>query len=180
MITSENKIPNGSIIKNEESSFDYIDSYQGVFQDKSQQADLAKVLKLFISTGPKWAGTLMSIRDKVVKPFGLSTSEPATDKQIKHVNYEIGEQAGIFKILDKADNEIIMGQDDKHLNFKVSILLEAIANDTDKKKLSITTAVKFNNILGKLYFLPVKPFHRLIVRDSLKNIIRRIENEDAV
>lgn len=170
MVISENKIPDGSIIKNEESSFDYIDSYRGIFQDKSQQADLAKVLKLFISAGPKWAGTLMSIRDKVVKPFGLSTSEPITDKQIEHTNYEVGEQAGIFKILDKADNEIIMGQDDKHLNFKVSILLEPTA-ETDEKKLSITTAVKFNNVFGKLYFLPVKPFHRLIVKDSLKNII---------
>jgi len=173
MIKSENKIPDSSIIKNEESSFNYIDSFQGIFRDKGQKTNLAAVLKLFITAGPKWTNTLMSIRDKLVKPFGLGTSESIRSKPIEHVDYEIGEQAGIFKIFDKADNEIIMGQDDKHLNFKVSILLEP-TDETDKKKLSVTTAVKFNNVFGKLYFLPVKPFHKLIVKGTVKNIINKI------
>jgi len=33
----------------------------------------------------------------------------------------------------------------------------------------LTTIVKFHNIWGKLYFAPVKPFHKLIIKTLLEN-----------
>jgi len=45
------------------------------------------------------------------------------------------------------------------------------------KNLIISTTVKYNNWFGKIYFLPVKPFHKRIVPTMLKGIIKEIEKE---
>jgi hypothetical protein len=40
----------------------------------------------------------------------------------------------------------------------------------------ITTMVEYKNIFGRIYFLPVKPIHQLIVKGTLKKMIKKIEN----
>lgn len=179
MVTKRTEIPDRSILKNEERSFDYIDSFRSSFTDKDREIPITTVLKLFASGGPKWANSLMIIRDKIVKPFGLQTSDSIVGEQkdFDDITYEPGERIGIFKLLDKAENELVLGEDDKHLSFVVSLLLDSLEEDPDKRMLSVTTAVKFNNLLGKLYFLPVKFFHQLIVRKTVEGIIRGIENK---
>lgn len=175
MITQKPTIPDSSILRKQNEAFNYIDSFSNSFSDPHNKYGITEIMKLFITCGPRWAGSLMSLRDKIVKPFGLKTSEDTPPQQSE--NYEPGSQHGIFKIFDKTDNEIILGENDKHLNFKASLLLKP---DTapNYKRISITTAVKFNNLLGKIYFLPVRPFHKLIVKGFLKNIIEQIEKNN--
>jgi hypothetical protein len=111
--------------------------------------------------------------------FGLMTSNQLAEKE-KHpdnIKLELGEQLGIFELLDKSENEIIVGGDDKHLNLRVSLLLEPMTKVTAKIELIITSCVKFNNLFGKVYFIPVKPFHKIIVYRTLKNILRQLENK---
>lgn len=173
MIIQKTTIPDSSILKNTENMFNYIDSFYSEFSDNENKYDITQIMKLFTTGGSAWAVSLMKLRDKIAKRFGLKTSETSSKESC---NYEIGSQHGIFKIFDKTDNEIILGENDKHLNFKVSLLLEP-QQDSYDKTVSITTVVQFNNLFGKLYFFPVKPFHKLIVNSSLKNIIRQIENK---
>ena len=174
MITQKSTIPDSSILRKQNEPFNYIDSFSTCFSDPDNEYGINEIMKLFITCGPGWAGWLMSLRDKIVKPFGLKTSEATLPQQSE--NYEPGSQQGIFKIFDKTDNEIILGENDKHLNFKVSLLLDPDTNP-DNKRISITTVVRFNNLLGKAYFLPVKPFHKLIVKGSLENIIEQIRKK---
>jgi hypothetical protein len=175
MITTHSEIPKGSLLNKQGGSYDYIDSFQSIIDTEGRTDDISVFLNLFIHSGPKWADYLLAIRDKVVGIFGLKTKEQISEKQKGIADYTVGEQIGIFKLFDKTENEFLLGDDDKHLNFRVSLLLDQIGSDTTKRRLSITTAVNFNNIFGKLYFLPVKPFHRLIVRASLKNIVKQYE-----
>lgn len=170
-------VPEHSILKDEEASFGYIDSFQSSFSGKEKGNDIIPIAELFSSSGPEWANSLLRIRDKIVKPFGLKTADQITDfsEQPDDTRYELGSQHGIFKLFYKRENEVVLGQDDTHLNVRVSLLLESSGNEVNKI-LSITTAVKFNNLFGKLYFLPVKPIHQLIVRKSLENIVLQIEN----
>lgn len=174
MITLKSTIPDSSILRKQNEPFNYIDSFSICFSDTDNEYGINEIMKLFITCGPGWAGWLMSLRDKIVKPFGLKTSEDTLPQQSE--NYKPGSQHGIFKIFDKTDNEIILGENDKHLNFKVSLLLDPDTNP-DNKRISITTVVRFNNLLGKAYFLPVKPFHKLIVKGSLENIIEQIRKK---
>lgn len=173
------QLPEKSLLKRSKWSFDYLDKFQGEIITNGYKFDIKHILKIFVSSGPKWADTLMAIRDKIVGVFGVRTSDQLTDEQKRADNYkyEVGEQIGIFKIFDKSENEFILGENDKHLNFRVSILIEH--TDLSKINLVVMTGVEFNNIWGRLYFLPVKPFHKLIVKATLKEIIKKIENEAA-
>ncbi|MGV0754388.1 DUF2867 domain-containing protein [Empedobacter brevis] len=173
------KLPDKSVLKKENDSFDYIDSYQSSFSDETDTIDSTKVGKLFFAGGPKWIGSLFTARNKIVRLFGLKTPGILADrqKQLDNFKCEKGEQFGLFKVFDKTKNEVILGEDDKHLNFRISLFLDTIADTSEQKNLIITTTVKFNNVFGRLYFLPVRPFHKLIVPAILKGVIKQIENE---
>ncbi|MDD2793674.1 MAG: DUF2867 domain-containing protein [Sediminibacterium sp.] len=112
--------------------------------------------------------------------FGLKTSGKITDRQKMLDNFkcEKGEQLGLFKIFDKTADEIILGEDDKHLNFRVSLFIDKQAEKRTDINLIISTTVKFNNWFGRIYFLPVRPFHKLIVPTMLKGIIKNIEQQN--
>ena len=88
------------------------------------------------------------------------------------------EKLGLFRVFHRTDNEVILGEDDKHLNFRISLYKEDTPDSEGSKHLTLSTTVVFNNWFGKLYFLPVKPFHKLIVPKMLKGIIRQIETEN--
>jgi hypothetical protein len=119
------------------------------------------------------------MRHKIVKLFGLKTdSETERQKQLEHFKCEKGDHVGLFRVFDRTENEVIMGEDDKHLNFRVSFLLDKITDGTStKKNLTITTVVQFNNFFGRLYFLLICPFHKVIASTTLKGILNEIEKE---
>jgi hypothetical protein len=93
----------------------------------------------------------MKIRDVTVQPLGLKTSKP------KDV---------FFTKIAQIENELIMGENDRHLNFRVSVLVDRLSS-----LIYLTTVVHYNNRIGKAYFLFVKPFHRILV----KSVIKRYE-----
>lgn len=176
MITQTKETPYLSVLNNENEVYSYIDSFKSVFIDKNNDIDIQQVFILFSSSDSKWVNALMRIRNAIVKPFGLKTSDSIEDRQLKLNNLqpEVGKRIGIFKIFDKTENEIILGEDDSHLNFRVSLLLSPLSDRENEKELSVTTVVKFNNLLGKLYFIPVKPFHKVIVKRMTANIVKQI------
>ncbi|MBJ6118033.1 DUF2867 domain-containing protein [Pontibacter sp. BT310] len=175
------KIPDKSILKKDSQLFDYSDSYQGSFSDDEGTIDSTRVGILFFSGKSKVTGLLFAIRNKIVGLFGLKTSGQMSDRQklLNHFKCEPGEQRGLFRVFEKTENEVVLGEDDKHLNFRVSLFLDRISDDTGKKSLTITTTVKYNNLLGRVYFIFVRPFHKLIVPAMLKGMIKRIESEKS-
>ena len=127
---------------------------------------IEQVTKSFITSAPVWANWLITVRNWVVSIFGLKTSgasDAEREASLKNFKCEVGNQIGLFKVFDKNEHEIILGENDKHLDFRVSLFLDRINNT-----LTVSTIVKFHNWLGRLYFLPVKPFHKLIVPTMVK------------
>jgi hypothetical protein len=166
-------LPLNSILKADD-AFKFIDGYTSNFIDSNNTIDIQKVGQLFFSAGPKWIDTLFALRNNLVKWFGLKTTGNLTNRQqFENFTGEPGERIGLFKVFHKTDHEIILGEDDKHLDFRVSLYLDE-NTETNQKQLTISTLVKFNNIFGKLYFMPVLPFHKLIVPTILKEIIKQI------
>jgi len=177
-MVTKSKIPDNSLFKANENLFDYMDSYQSTFLDQADKADIIKIIKLFFTCAPKWSNALLAMRHKIVKLVGLKTdNETERQKQLENFKCEKGDRVGLFKVFDKTENEVIMGEDDKHLNFRVSFLLDKIDGSTLTKKITITTVVQFNNFFGRLYFLVICPFHKVIASTTLKGILDEIENE---
>ena len=94
------------------------------------------------------------------------------ETQLKNYTGKVGDALAFFKIYERDKNEILSGEDDKHLDFRLSIQLQEIASN--KYLLRLTTSVKMNAFLGHLYFVPVKPFHRLIVPICVRSIVKQL------
>lgn len=173
-------LPKESLLNTNTEKHDYIDSFQGVLNDPENKFTLVDIGKSFFSSGPKWIESLFALRNRIVSLFGLKTPNNITNRQNQLNNFkcEKGERFGLFEVFNKTENEIILGENDKHLNFRVSLFVEQQKNELTKKNLTISTTVAFNNWFGRLYFLPVKPFHRLIVPTMLKGIIRELEQSE--
>lgn len=169
--------PEKSILSKGKKDFDYMDSFEGELTNGRRNIDITEVGKAFFTSGPKWGKKMFVFRNKVVGLFGLKTGADTENKLTENdFKYEAGERIGFFKVFNRTNNEIILGEDDKHLDFRVSLLFNKNKDNQGKKSLTISTTVKFHNWLGVLYFLPVRPFHKLIVPAMLKNIIDKLEN----
>lgn len=178
MNIQKSPFPTNSLLSH--TKYNYFDSYLSEFSDPNKKFDILSVAKSFMSASPKWLETLFSLRNKIVGVFGLKTAPHLQDRSavIRNFNGQPGEKLGFFKVYQRSENEIILGEDDTHLDFRVSLLLKP--QQSDSQILQITTTVIFHNFWGKLYFFPVKPFHRLIVPVMVKGIIKEIKNQQSI
>ncbi len=155
------QLPENSICKKYIETIDFKDTYK-VMLSKTDISIEDIYINVFAHS-PKWINRLLAIRNKIVGVFGLDTyKEP--NKVVKE-NLCVGKKTGIFKIYALFENEIIAGEDDKHLNFRVSVFKE-------KNKAFISTLVHYNNWFGKVYFFIIKPFHKAVVKAVLKNAVK--------
>jgi hypothetical protein len=145
---------------------DFYDSW--VVTSTNTSASALELFLISVSKTPKWVDICMSLRNSVVKAFGLKDlgGLGSFDKNKKASDYKPGERVGIFTLIENEFDEVLLGDDDKHLKVVVSIHRQA-ANDQKSVEVTITTVVHTKNILGRLYMLPVKPMHRIIAPSML-------------
>jgi hypothetical protein len=125
-----------------------------------------EVLARFIfSQQAPWIGYLMAIRDAVVGRVGLKTAWQLAALEAESETSRLG----IFKIYVTSPNEIIVGEDDKHLDFRLSVLCSDQPSPGGKRYLTMSTVVHCHNRLGRLYILAIAPFHRQVVLSSLRS-----------
>jgi hypothetical protein len=93
------------------------------------------VLARFVfANQPWWIALLMTVRDTLVGGLGLKTA-----KRLKAAE---GARIGIFKVYEVSAIEVIMGEDDKHLDFRASALYQAPApTGLGRPRLVLSTVV---------------------------------------
>lgn len=116
---------------------------------------------------PRWVERLMSLRNRVVRVVGLKT-EPDRPLSAPSEAIAAGGTVGIFPVLARSDDEILMGLDDKHLDFRFSLKL---STEPGAECAIATTTVRFKNVWGRIYFTFVKPFHKLIIPAMLRGAL---------
>lgn len=119
---------------------------------------------------PKWLDRLMVLRNRVVGVFGLKDLGAFSEISDKPgVKYKVGDRVGIFTVIEKDQNEVLLGDDDKHLSVVVSIHSKTDAV-TGSTFITVSTVVHVKNWLGKLYMIPVEPAHKVIAKRMTKSI----------
>lgn len=166
-------IPENSALYADRKQYHYSDSYTVQVEDKNNQLTLIDAANAFVKPGPKWIDNLLKLRNFLVAMVGLKT--PKDLKTNINCQFEPNELAGLFHVFSKTEHELILGEDDKHLNFRVSLYFETMPNNTCTKQITVTTIVIYNNWFGRFYFFFVKPFHQLIVQTSLKINFQALE-----
>ena len=66
------------------------------------------------------------------------------------------------------DAEIVVGEDDRHLDFRASFLVSPAGAPAGGAQLTASTVVHCHNLLGRTYLFISAPFHRLVVKASLR------------
>lgn len=146
----------------------FSDSFSREISNKNQTA-LDVYLEIAKQT-PGWVSFLMEVRNRFVSKLGLKHlgrfQDAATLKKTEAI--EVGERIGIFTLKSHSDTEIVLEDSDKHLDVRVSFLLDI---QVEKITVHATTVVHVHNWLGKAYMFFVKPIHKIIVPNSLKGLV---------
>jgi hypothetical protein len=93
------------------------------------------------------------LRNLLVAPLGLKTGV--------HPNAAVKRWIGSFPVLSETPERVVLGLDDRHLNFLA--VVDVKSSTDDRRQVTATTLVRTHNLLGRLYLDIVIPFHRRIV-----------------
>lgn len=136
---------------------DWADAYRTIaatpFADARAAGDAA------FSAFPFWVTALLALRNFVVAPLGLKTGARAG-----------GERVGMFPLCDEIPRQLVVGLDDRHLDFRCVVSIDDAAAG---QHVEITTLIDRHNRLGATYLALVLPFHRLIIRTILASLARK-------
>jgi hypothetical protein len=128
-----------------------------------------------LSYNPPGIDILVKIRDVLVKPFGLKTSKDLTVSNTQ--SNAKGSAMIYFQILERDEHTIVLGEKDKHLDFRILMRVEN-AKESDQHLFKLSTVVKYNNRLGQIYFAIIKPFHKYFVGYMIKKLQEKISNDN--
>lgn len=143
---TETDLPRQSLLHERIGAKDFLDCYSVVSDITPRRA--AEIITSF----PAWARFLLLIRRAVTTPFGLSNDGP-----------EAADKVGVFPVETENTHELIAGFNDKHLDFRVSVMSE-------NGRVFLATWVHTHNIGGRIYLNIIMPFHILISRNALARV----------
>lgn len=110
-----------------------------------------QALERMTARAPAWIGRLMAVRNGLVRLVGLKTAK---------ING--------FPVLSEREDQIVIGFDDGHLDFRLVIRIEP--ETAGLNRVSIATLVDRHNALGRAYIAVITPFHKAIVARMLRSL----------
>lgn len=125
-------------------------------------ADVRELAERAVGEPSPWVDRLMALRDALVTPFGLKTVKALRSRR----DADAPPRIGLFRIYEQHADELVLGEDDRHLDFRLSVRCHA-------GQLVAVTVVHCHNLLGRSYIRLVAPFHRAIMRSSLERAVGR-------
>jgi hypothetical protein len=147
---------------------DFSDAYEVALSQPNLRVDQA--YWAVFGAEPAWVRWLMNLRGHIavrlglMHPFGTSLTSPDEVPV-----FQPGVRVGPFTVQSISEQELIVGDDDQHLNFRISAFKSERGGQTF---LTISTAVEIHNKLGRLYMFVVKPFHRFIAPFMVRRAAR--------
>jgi len=155
------QLPTESVCREHIATIDFQDAFKVKLVDLN--ISIENIYINVFAQSPKWINNLLALRNRIVAVFGINVDKETPEVTIE--NLKVGSKTGIFFIYAIHKNEIIAGDNEKHLKFIVSVLKQ---ND----EAFISTLVQYNNRFGRIYFSIVKPFHKMVVKKLLRDAVK--------
>ncbi len=124
---------------------------------------------------PRWFEGMMALRNRTMRALGMKDLGRIADAGASGAPRP-GDRLGIFTLRRLDADEIVLGDDDRHLSVSLSLQL---GGTPEAPTLCCATVVERPNAFGRLYMLPVDPVHRLIVPHLLQRYARRLRGQAA-
>lgn len=140
---------------------DFGDAYE--FGLKRQGLSATAAYVAVFGTEPAWLRWMMALRGRICGFVGIAhefdSGKPIDIDHPERNRFVPGERLGPFTVQSVSPEELIVGDDDRHLNFRISTLR---SERDGLAYVTISTGVEIHNRLGHVYMFLVKPFHRFI------------------
>jgi hypothetical protein len=118
---------------------------------------------------PLWMKSLLIVRNAAAGLVGLEAPTVAEIMQPKmRETYGVGDKIGPWPIFFIGEDEIVAGRNNKHLDFRLSVLKAA---DGKAASVVVSTICTVHNLFGKIYLFVIVPFHRSGVRSLMRNAV---------
>lgn len=115
---------------------------------------------------PAWLKALLLLRHRVGAWCGLqgaATAEIVSPRRA--ARYSVGQRIGPWPIYHLGDHELVAGRDNRHLDFRVSVLRRAGGQGAWAV---VSTVCVTHNTVGRLYLRAIAPLHRWGMRRLLQ------------
>jgi hypothetical protein len=134
-----------------------------------RELTIVEILFALFGHTPRWMKVMLIVRNAIARWCGLEAPTVAEIlKPAVRASYDVGDKIGPWPIFFIDDNEIVAGRDNKHLDFRLSLLR---ATDGDGESVVLSTICSVHNLAGKIYLFFIVPFHRTGVRSLLANAV---------
>jgi hypothetical protein len=118
---------------------------------------------------PRWMKALLITRNAIARWCGLEAPTVAEIlKPAVRPSYRVGDKIGPWPVFFINDHEIVAGRNNKHLDFRLSVLRVI---DGDAESVVVSTICSVHNLAGKIYLFFIVPFHRTGVQSLLANAV---------
>jgi hypothetical protein len=139
---------------------DSVDSYS-IRLVAGWRPGMRSIAEAAFANPPLWYRTLLAIRDGAMSAFGVKSSS----QMGREVTPE--RRVGFFPIHEISTDEIVLGGDDRHLDFRLSFLRR---RSDDGDQIIATTVVRCHNTIGRVYIRVILPFHHLVVQSFMARL----------
>ncbi|MES2949459.1 MAG: DUF2867 domain-containing protein [Pseudomonadota bacterium] len=134
------------------------------------QANVVDIFFGIFGHHPLWMKFALIVRNRVALFCGLDApSAFEILHPVRKSSYSVGEKIGPWPIFFLTPTELVAGHNDKHLDFRLSVL-KIVVNGASASAV-ISTVCTTHNLFGKLYLLFVIPFHTWGVQRLLSSAI---------
>ncbi len=113
----------------------------------------------FAARPPTWMLVLMKLRNRIVGLLGLKSASPSGHR----------ETVGAFPMIRGDEHCVVLGFDDWHLDFRIVVETNPSSAGT---RVHLATLVARKHWFGYLYIFLITPFHRLIVKRLMRNLVK--------
>lgn len=156
--------------------FDHADGFQlvigpGELGARSARSVMGALLEGFVDNAPAGVSRLMALRNGLVRPFGLRTS-PLGCPVSSLLSTDASDRfASRFPVLaqrvaaDDSRAQVLLGADDKHLQFRSCVDVEVLADGS--VRVGLGTRVRTRNVFGRFYMGAIERVHRRYVSPAM-------------
>lgn len=161
-------VPATSVLSRSAVSAAYFrDSYRAPLVRK--QDGMVDIFFSIFGHHPCWMKLVLVARNTVARNCGLDAPSvrEVLNPEIKG-QYQVGETIGVWPIFALTANELVAGRNNKHLDFRLSVLRECAAGT---EHVVVSTICTVHNLAGKVYLFFIVPFHRWGVKRLIQRAI---------
>ncbi|MGB8397537.1 DUF2867 domain-containing protein [Bradyrhizobium sp.] len=164
----ECEVPSGSMITRDLTGNScFQDSYRAPLAHPER--GIADIFFAVFGYTPLWIKLMLVARNALAKLAGLEvpTIAEIMNPQLK-AGYSVSHKIGPWPIFFLGDHEIVAGRNDKHIDFRVSVLRTV---DGEAASVVVSTICTVHNLFGKIYLFLIGPFHRNGVQLLMSNAV---------